>query len=87
MAVNKKERELRREAVRRLLAEAIEACLGDDIVGTVAGYSSVLVLIQHKFFRDLFLSRLKDYFEPPVEEEGKEPPPGEGEPQPARDET
>ncbi|HEV8581426.1 MAG TPA: hypothetical protein VGX68_20360 [Thermoanaerobaculia bacterium] len=70
-----------------VVAEAIEACFEDDIVGTVAGYSSVLVLIQHKFFRDLFFDRLKDYFEPSAKEEGNDPPPGNGEPQPAPDKT
>jgi transcriptional regulator of arginine metabolism len=70
-----------------VVAEAIEACLGDEIVGTVAGYSSVLILIEHKFFRDLVFSQLKDYFEPADEEEGNPPPPGNGEPTPRRDET
>jgi transcriptional regulator of arginine metabolism len=68
------------------VAEAVEARLGEDITGTVAGYSSVLVICLHKFFRDLVFDRLKDYFEPPEEEEAA-PPPEAGEPQPSRDET
>jgi arginine repressor len=61
------------------VAEAIEATFGDDIVGTVAGYRSVLVLLQHKFFRTLFLDQLKDFFEPEDEDQGEKPPPGDGE--------
>jgi len=52
-----------------VVAEAIEEVLGEHIVGTVAGYSSVLIICQHEFFQDLVFSRLKDYFEPADEEE------------------
>lgn len=68
-----------------VVAETVEACFSEDIVGTVAGYSSVLVLLQHKFFQDLVIDRLKDYFEPPDAEEDL--PPGNGEPEPSGNET
>jgi transcriptional regulator of arginine metabolism len=62
-----------------VVAEAIEACFADDIVGTVAGYSSVLVLLQHKFFRNLFFDRLRDFFEPSDEDQVEKPSPPDGE--------
>jgi transcriptional regulator of arginine metabolism len=62
-----------------IVAEAIEACFADDIVGTVAGYRSVLVLLQHKFFRDLFFDRLKDIFEPSDEDQDEKSSPRDGE--------
>ncbi len=40
------------------VAEALEASQWEDIVGTVAGHSSVLILTQHKFFQDLVWRRL-----------------------------
>jgi len=43
------------------VGEALEASSWEDIIGTVAGYSSVLILTDHKFFQDLVWHRLK-YF-------------------------
>jgi transcriptional regulator of arginine metabolism len=42
---------------------AIDASDWEDLVGTVAGYSSVLLLTEHKFFQDLLLARLKFFTE------------------------
>lgn len=41
------------------VASAIEDSHWEDLVGTVAGYSSVLLLTEHKFFQDLLIHRLK----------------------------
>ena len=41
------------------VASAIEDSNWEDLVGTVAGYSSVLLLTEHKFFQDLLVHRLK----------------------------
>lgn len=43
------------------VAEALEASHWEDIVGTVAGYSSVLILTQHKIFQDLIWGRLRRF--------------------------
>ena len=67
-----------------VVAKAVEACLGKDIIGTVAGCDSVHVLTMGGFFQDLVFDRLKDYFEPADEEEAK-PSPGNGEPEPLRE--
>jgi transcriptional regulator of arginine metabolism len=62
-----------------VVAEAIEATFREEIVGTVTGYNSVLVLLQHTFFRNLFLDELKAFFDAPREDQGAKPPPGGGE--------
>src|SRR5262245_16541255 len=49
--------------------EALEASGWEDIVGTLAGYSSVLIFTQNKFFRDLIWQLLHHYLGP--EGEGK----------------
>jgi transcriptional regulator of arginine metabolism len=54
------------------VAAAIDASDWEDLVGTVAGYSSVLLLTEHKFFQDLLMYRLKffrDEYGPEEEEE------------------
>jgi transcriptional regulator of arginine metabolism len=43
------------------VAEALEATQLEDVLGTVAGYSSVLVFTENVFFRDLVGHRLNDY--------------------------
>jgi transcriptional regulator of arginine metabolism len=54
------------------VAEALEASQWEDVIGTVAGYGSVLVLTENKFFQDLVWHRLNYYLEPepPKEEPG-----------------
>ena len=42
---------------------AIEASNWEDLVGTVSGHSSVLLLTEHKFFQDLLIYRLKFFRE------------------------
>ena len=42
---------------------AIEASDWEDLVGTVSGHSSVLLLTEHKFFQDLLIYRLKFFKE------------------------
>jgi len=69
----------------RIVAEALEACLSRDILGTQADHKSVLVLTKNKDRQSRVWNRLEEYFEPPDEEE--EPPPANGEPAPAQDET
>jgi transcriptional regulator of arginine metabolism len=41
--------------------EALEASGWEDIVGTLAGYSSVLIFTQNKFFRNLVWQLLEHY--------------------------
>jgi arginine repressor len=41
------------------VAAAVDASDWEDLVGTVPGYSSVLLLTEHKFFQDLLIDRLK----------------------------
>jgi transcriptional regulator of arginine metabolism len=47
------------EGAGAAVAAAIDASDWEDLVGTVAGYSSVLLLTEHKFFQDLLIFRLK----------------------------
>lgn len=47
------------EGAGAAVAAAIDASDWEDLVGTVAGYSSVLLLTEHKFFQDLLIYRLK----------------------------
>jgi transcriptional regulator of arginine metabolism len=42
---------------------AIEASEWEDLVGTVSGHSSVLLLTEHKFFQDLLVYRLEFFKE------------------------
>lgn len=42
-----------------VVAEALEALQLEDVLGTVAGYSSVLILTQNKVFQDVLWLRLK----------------------------
>ena len=51
------------------VAEALEASQWEDVIGTVAGYASVLVLTGNKFFQDLVWHRLNYYLEPERKEE------------------
>jgi transcriptional regulator of arginine metabolism len=46
-----------------VVAEAIEASDWEDVEGTVAGYSSVLLLTLGKFFQDMVFHRLKYYMD------------------------
>jgi transcriptional regulator of arginine metabolism len=46
-----------------IVAEAIESSEWEDIEGTVAGYSSVLLLTLHKFFQDLVFHRLRHFMD------------------------
>jgi arginine repressor len=41
------------EGAGQAVAAAIDASDWEDLVGTVAGYSSVLLLTEHKFYQDL----------------------------------
>jgi transcriptional regulator of arginine metabolism len=54
------------------VAEAIEADGWEDIIGTVAGYSSVLVLTEIGFFQGLVFERIKGYFDSELGEEEHE---------------
>jgi transcriptional regulator of arginine metabolism len=45
------------------VAAAIDASDWEDLVGTVASHSSVLLLTEHKFFQDLLIDRLKFFKE------------------------
>jgi len=47
------------EGAGAAVAAAIDASDWEDLVGTVAGYSSVLLLTENKFFQDLLIYRLK----------------------------
>jgi transcriptional regulator of arginine metabolism len=47
------------EGAGAAVAAAIDASDWEDLVGTVAGYNSVLLLTEHKFFQDLLMHRLK----------------------------
>jgi transcriptional regulator of arginine metabolism len=49
------------EGAGAAVGAAIDASDWEDLIGTVAGYSSVLLLTEHKFFQDLLIYRLK-YF-------------------------
>jgi len=69
----------------RIVADAVEACLSKDILGTQADDKSVLVLTKDKDHQALVWDRLEDYFNPADEEQ--EPPPANGEPAAPRDET
>jgi transcriptional regulator of arginine metabolism len=70
-----------------IVAEAIEASDWEDIDGMVAGYSSVLLLTQHKFFQDLVFARLKWFLDTEYGEgehdalPAPEKPPGAGGPE------
>lgn len=50
-----------------LVAELLEASQWEDVLGTVAGYSSVLVLTHNKVFQDVIWHHLNYY----LGEEGK----------------
>ena len=45
------------------VAEAVEASQWEDVVATVAGYSSVLILTENKFFQDVVWHHLKHYLD------------------------
>jgi transcriptional regulator of arginine metabolism len=45
------------------VAAAIDASDWEDLVGTVASHSSVLLLTEHKFYQDLLIERLKFFKE------------------------
>jgi hypothetical protein len=45
------------------VAAAIDASEWEDLVGTVASHSSVLLLTEHKFNQDLLIHRLKFFRE------------------------
>jgi arginine repressor len=47
------------EGAGAAVAAAIDESDWEDLVGTVAGYNSVLLLTEHKFFQDLLIHRLK----------------------------
>ncbi len=68
-----------------VVCEAIEAGIWEDLVGVVAGTSSVLLLTKHKFFQDLVLQRLKFYFDSAGEEDA--PKLEAVEPEPPRDDN
>lgn len=51
------------------VADVLEASHWEDVVGTVVGYSSVLILTEHKFFQDIVWSQLKHYLGAESEEE------------------
>jgi transcriptional regulator of arginine metabolism len=53
------------------VGEAVEACGFEDVVGTIAGYSSVLVFTENKFFLDVVWDHLKDHLGEEREEEKK----------------
>jgi len=55
------------------VAEAIEASNWEDVVGTIAGYSSVLVLTQNVIFQGVVWRHLSYY----LSEEGKEQEPAQ----------
>ena len=68
------------------VAAAIDASEWEDLVGTVASHSSVLMLTEGKFFQDLLVYRLKFFREEygiggPEEEEEEEEEEGEEEPE------
>jgi arginine repressor len=42
---------------------AVDASDWEDLVATVAGYSSVVLLTEHKFYQDLLFYRLKFFRE------------------------
>jgi transcriptional regulator of arginine metabolism len=46
-----------------VVAQAIDAAEWEDIVGTLAGDNSVLILTEHVFFQKLLFARLKYYME------------------------
>ncbi len=50
-----------------LVAQAIDAAGWEDVVGTLAGDSSVLILTENGFFQKLLFDRLKYYMEVEVE--------------------
>jgi transcriptional regulator of arginine metabolism len=47
------------EGAGAAVAAAIDASDWEDLIGTVSGHSSVLLLTEHKFFQDLLVDRLK----------------------------
>jgi transcriptional regulator of arginine metabolism len=53
------------------VGEALEACGWEDVVATVAGYSSVLILTTNKFFQDIVWQLLNHYLGSEGEEEKK----------------
>ena len=62
---------LTQEGAGAAVAAGIDASDWEDLIGTVAGYSSVLLLTEHKFFQDLLLYRLK-FFRDEYGEVGEE---------------
>jgi transcriptional regulator of arginine metabolism len=46
------------EGAGQAVGAAIDESDWEDLIGTVAGYRSVLLLTEHKFFQDLLLQRL-----------------------------
>jgi transcriptional regulator of arginine metabolism len=55
-----------------LVAQAIDAAEWEDIVGTLAGDSSVLILTENGFFQKLLFDRLKYYMGADEEEKEEE---------------
>ncbi|MEA2600805.1 MAG: transcriptional regulator of arginine metabolism [Acidobacteriota bacterium] len=55
-----------------IVAQAIDAAEWEDIVGTLAGDSSVLILTEHVFFQRLLFDRLRYYMAAEVEEKAEE---------------
>ncbi|HEV8582844.1 MAG TPA: arginine repressor [Thermoanaerobaculia bacterium] len=51
------------EGAGAAVAAAIDASDWEDLVGTIAGHSSVLLLTEGKFFQDLLIYRLKFFKE------------------------
>ncbi|HEV8581505.1 MAG TPA: hypothetical protein VGX68_20765 [Thermoanaerobaculia bacterium] len=51
------------------VAEALEASRWEDIIGTVAGYASVLVLTENRIFQEVAFHRLNYYLKPEPKEE------------------
>ena len=62
---------LTQEGAGAAVAAAIDASDWEDLVGTVAGYSSVLLLTEHKFFQEMLIHRLK-FFRDEYGAEGEE---------------
>jgi len=51
------------EGAGAAVAAAVDASDWEDLVATVAGYSSVVLLTEHKLFQDLLIYRLKFFRE------------------------
>jgi len=68
-----------------IVARAVKAGLSQDILGVHAASDSVLIYTKNKDSQLEAYARLREYFEPPDEEE--EPLPGNGEPAPSRNGT